>query len=129
MSWQAEVMFDGNASGEVLRLDQPISFWGGVDPATGQIIDTAHPQAGESIADVVLALPGSRGSSGTPGVLGEVLRAGVGPRALLVTAPDANLLAGVLVAEALYEISCPIRLIDQVVWAQLRTGRAVEIVT
>ena len=37
-------------SGQILRLDEPLSFWGGLDPSTGEIIDQAHPQAGASMA-------------------------------------------------------------------------------
>jgi predicted aconitase with swiveling domain len=41
-------------------------------------------------------------------VLGEALRLGVGPAALVVTKADVNLIAGVIVAEALYGVTCPI---------------------
>ena len=39
----------GKANGEVLKLDEPLSFWGGVDPETGEIIDLRHPQGGMSV--------------------------------------------------------------------------------
>lgn len=113
-------------AGTVLRLDEPLSFWGGLDPATGTIIDQAHPQAGSSMAGRVVAMPGSRGSSGTPGVLGEAIRAGVGPDALVITKADVNLLAGVMVAEALYGIVCPVLLVDAETLERLRTGDAVS---
>ena len=77
-------------SGQILRLDEPLSFWGGLDPSTGEIIDQAHPQAGASMAGAVVAMPGSRGSSGTPGVLGEALRTGAGPAALIVTTAETS---------------------------------------
>ncbi|MEM8704908.1 MAG: DUF126 domain-containing protein [Actinomycetota bacterium] len=112
--------------GTVLRLDEPLSFWGGLDPASGTIIDQAHPQAGDSMAGRVVAMPGSRGSSGTPGVLGEALRAGVGPVALVVTKADVNLVAGAIVAEALYDVSCPVLLVDGDTFAGLATGVTVE---
>jgi predicted aconitase with swiveling domain len=53
-------MVAGEASGEVLRLDEPLSFWGGLDPTTGRIIDRRHPQVGESVADRVLVMPSGR---------------------------------------------------------------------
>ena len=37
--------------GELLVLDEPLSFWGGFDPVAGEVIDCAHPQCGESLAD------------------------------------------------------------------------------
>ena len=42
----SRVLFPGRASGRAWPLRQPLSFWGGVDPANGQIIDTHHPQMG-----------------------------------------------------------------------------------
>ena len=47
---QAEAVVDGAARGTVLVLGEPLSFWGGVDPATGVIVDRHHPQAGASIS-------------------------------------------------------------------------------
>ena len=40
----------GVARGPVLVLDEPLSFWGGLDPATGHVIDAHHPQAGATLA-------------------------------------------------------------------------------
>jgi len=117
----------GQASGALLVLDEPLSFWGGLDPASGRIVDTNHPQHGEVIGRRVLAMSGSRGSSGTPGVLGEALRVGVGPLAIVVTKPDANLVAGALVADALYDVGCPIVLVDESTFAALRTGDEVTV--
>ncbi len=105
---QGRVLHPGTATGVLVRLDETLSFWGGFDPATGAIIDQAHPQAGLSLQGAVVAMDGSRGSSGTPGVLGESLRRGTGPAALLITHPDINLVAGATVAAALYNTTCPI---------------------
>ena len=124
---RGRVLHAGDGVGPVLRLDDALSFWGGLDPATGTIIDRAHPQVGESIAGAIVAMPGSRGSSGTPGVLGEALRRGVGPAAIIVTKPDVNLLAGAIVAGALYDVPCPIVLVTIDEFAALRTGDRVSI--
>ena len=67
-------LVEGSFQGTVLRLDEPLSFWGGFDASTGCIIDRAHPQHGVCATGKVVVMPGSRGSSGTPGVLGESLR-------------------------------------------------------
>ena len=117
----------GEATGKVLRLDSPLSFWGGLDPTTGRIIDQAHPQVGASVAGRIVAMPGSRGSSGTPGVLGESLRRGLGPVGMIVTKPDINLVAGSLAATALYGVTCPIILVEPDVFDVIEDGR--EIVT
>lgn len=121
------VLHGGEATGSIVVLDEPLSFWGGLDPATGTIIDQAHPQVGVSVAGRVVAMPASRGSSGTPGVLGEALRRGTGPLALVIAKPDVNLVAGALVAATLYDASCPVVLVSSDDLAHLRTGDSVTV--
>jgi predicted aconitase with swiveling domain len=79
-------------------LDAPISFWGGVDAATGRIADVRHPQLGESVAGTVLFLPGTIGSSSASAVLMELVHNGHAPAAIVLDAPDAILLLGLIVA-------------------------------
>ncbi|MGN6146702.1 MAG: aconitase X swivel domain-containing protein [Mesorhizobium sp.] len=86
------------ATGESLILTAPISFWGGVDAKTGRIADVRHPQHGESIADKVLVLPGTIGSSSASAVLLELVHNGHAPAALVLHEPDAILLLGLIVA-------------------------------
>jgi len=121
------LLHPGLATGPVLVLDEPLSMWGGLDPTTGRILDQQHRQAGVIIAGKIVAMPGSRGSSGTPGVLGEALRNGVGPLGLILTKPDVNLIAGALVAEALYGRTCPITLVTSDVLGGLYTGAIVRV--
>ena len=74
----------GAASAAPLRLDEPLSFWGGLDPATGRIIDRWHPQHGANVAGRVLMMPACRGSCSGSAALAEAIRAGVGPGAILL---------------------------------------------
>ncbi len=48
----------GKASGDVVASDLELSFWGGVDPWTGEVIDRHHPLSGRSLKDHILAIPG-----------------------------------------------------------------------
>ena len=91
-----------------LRLEEPLSFWGGLDPATGRIIDAHHPQLGECIAGRRLVLPGTRGSTSSPGVLVEAIRRGNGPAAIVLPAPDLTVTSAVAVARQLYGIDVPV---------------------
>lgn len=86
------------ATGPALVLDKPISFWGGVDPATGAISHPRHPQHGATVADTVLFLPGTIGSSSASAVLMELVRGGRAPAAIVMHEPDAILLLGLIVA-------------------------------
>jgi hypothetical protein len=105
----------GVGSGRLLKLDEPLSLWGGTDLHTGIITDVHHPQHGTAIAGRVLLMSASRGSSSSSSVLAEQIRAGVGPAALVLCARDAILALGSLVAAELYGIRMPIVLIDEAV--------------
>ncbi len=123
------VLHAGAATAPMIRLDAPLSFWGGFDPVTGRIIDHAHPQVGESLTGRVVVIPGSRGSSGTPGVLAESLRRATGPAGLVVQKADINLTAGAVAAKALYDRACPIVLLDDASFAEVGTWNGVAIAT
>lgn len=86
------------ASGPVLALTAPISFWGGVNPKTSVIADVRHPQHGAPIAGTILYLPGTIGSSSASAVLLELIHRSLAPAAIILKEPDAILLLGVLVA-------------------------------
>lgn len=98
----------GRASGELVVLDQSLSFWGGFEPATGRIVDRNHPQSGESLVGKVVYMPHGRGSSSSSSVLAEALRIGTAPAGLVLGEPDSILVIGSLVARFLYDVECPI---------------------
>lgn len=96
---RAEVLVPGSGGlGPALVLDAPISFWGGVDAATGRIADVRHPQLGRCIGGTVLFLPGTIGSSSASAVLMELVHNGHAPAAIVLDEPDAILLLGLIVA-------------------------------
>ena len=98
MGLTGQILLPGPAAaGPCLALTAPISFWGGVDPRSGRIIDQRHPQCGLGVAGTILALPGTIGSSSSSAVLLELIRLGLAPAALLLAAPDAILLIGCVV--------------------------------
>ena len=94
------VLVGGNATGATLVLDAPISFWGGVSPETGTIIEKRHPQFNANLKGKILMLPAAKGSSSGSSVLAEILRNGCGPAAIILGSPDAILATGAMVAEA-----------------------------
>lgn len=95
----AEILVPGeDGIGETLLFDAPISFWGGVDPRSGVVIDVRHPQHGQTIAGTILFLPGTIGSSSASAVLLELVHAGHAPAGLVLHEPDAILLLGLVVA-------------------------------
>jgi uncharacterized protein len=95
---RGRVLIKGEAAGPVLRLDDPLSFWGGVDPQTSAIIDVRHPQHGVRLAGSIVALPATRGSSSASSVMLELIHRGIAPAALIIGEIDAILLLGILAA-------------------------------
>lgn len=113
ISWKAEALIDGTASGTALRLDAPISFWGGIDPATSAICLAEHPQAGQRIAQTILVIDRLIGSSSSSAVMLELLYRGIGPAALILGGRDAILPIGSLVAEQMGWTPCPVVLLPE----------------
>ena len=115
----AVVYAGGEAEGPALVLRQAVSFWGGVDVASGRIIDRAHPDAGAVVTGTILVMPGGRGSSSSSSVLAEAIRRGTAPAGLVLLTADPILTVGALVAASLYGRRCPIVVADT---SGLRTG-------
>jgi predicted aconitase with swiveling domain len=97
----------GTARGELVELDEALSFWGGVS-VDGTVIDRHHPQHGASLTGRVVAMPSGRGSSSSSSVLAEQIRVGTAPAAILLAEPDAILVVGAMVAAELYDIRMPV---------------------
>jgi hypothetical protein len=101
----------GIAEGDALTLAEPLSFWGGLDPTTGAIVDSRHPQSGQVVTGRVLVMPSGRGSSSSSTVLAEAIRLGTSPAAIVLREPDGILALGSIVSRELYGLEMPV-----VVW-------------
>jgi predicted aconitase with swiveling domain len=117
----------GDAEGEALVSDAPLSFWGGFDFKTGAIIDRHHPLAGVHAAGRVLAVPFSKGSSTTTAVLLEAVRANTAPAAILTTGTDAFFALASIVAGTMYGRSFPVVALDAADFRSLQTGVRVRV--
>lgn len=73
------VLISGAASGLLLFSDIPISFWGGIDLNTGEVVYHHHPARGALLKDYIFALPSGRGSCTGGGAILELLLNGNGP--------------------------------------------------
>ena len=62
---KARCISKGYAEGEALVTKERISFWGGTEPKTGEIIEKHHELEGQSFKDKVLVFQSTKGSSGT----------------------------------------------------------------
>jgi hypothetical protein len=120
-------LVEGHASGPALVLDEPLSFWGGLDPATGEIIEANHPQRGQSIAGRILVMPSGRGSSSSASVVAESIRLGTGPAGIVLGEPDEIVAIGAIVAAELYGIAIPVVVASPNAYATIRDGDQISL--
>ena len=112
----------GTAEGEALVTSDALSFWGGYDFHTGEIIDKHHPLAGVRAAGRILAVSFSKGSSTTTAVLLEAVRAGTAPAAIVTTGTDSFFALASIVADVMYGKPFPVIALDADDFASLKTG-------
>jgi len=124
---RGRVLVAGTAEAEVLASDEPLSFWGGYDAKTGELIDRRHPLAGANAAGKVLAVPFTRGSSTTTAILLEAVRRGTAPAAIVTSQIDSFLALASIVADELYGKPIPVFAVNPADFAALRTGQRIEL--
>jgi predicted aconitase with swiveling domain len=98
----------GSAEGTAIVSEQPISFWGGVNPHTGEITDRRHDRSGATVTGKVFVFPQGKGSSTASAILMESIRAGTAPAAIINLKVDPILALGAIVADELYHKTIPI---------------------
>jgi cis-L-3-hydroxyproline dehydratase len=105
----------------LLVTDVPLSFWGGIDPLTGVVVDATHPLHGHSVQGTLWALPSGRGSSTASQVLLELVLNDKAPRAILLRDLDGLVTVGALIAQEIlhHTLTMDIVHVGEVGFAQL----------
>jgi len=104
----ARSILAGTASGPIIAAGEALSFWGGVDPATGRVIDVHHPLHGATITGGILMMPSSRGSCTGSGVLLDLALTGRAPAALIFSEAEDVLTLGALIAAEMFGKELPV---------------------
>ncbi|GLR51590.1 aconitase X [Shinella yambaruensis] len=121
----ARSLLSGAAAGPVIATGEALSFWGGVDPATGRVIDVHHPLHGVTITGGILMMPSSRGSCTGSGVLLDLALTGRAPAALVFSEAEDVLTLGALIAAEMFGKSLPVLRLSQAAFDALcRAGTA-----
>lgn len=124
---QGRALVEGEAAGLALWSDQPLSFWGGYDQNTGEIIDRRHPLSGKVGTNRVIAIPHTRGSSTTTAVLLESVRQGKAPAAIITTGVASFLALASIVADELYGRNFPVVMVDEEDFGRIDSGQWISI--
>ena len=114
MRIRARGIVPGRASGRALVSSAPFSFVGGVDPATGSILNGATGMTGEHLDGRVFVFPTGKGSTVGSYVLYGLGKRGHGPAAIVNRRADAVVAVGATLAG--------IPMVDRVDIRGLRTG-------
>jgi len=119
---KGKAVIPGTATGAALVCREPLSFWGGFDAATGEIIDRRHDRCAAKAAGRILVFPFSKGSSTSSAVLLESIQRGTAPAAIINSKTDPILALGTIIAEELYGRSLPIVVLEPEVFASIQDG-------
>lgn len=103
-----QAIIPGAASGPVLACVEGLSFWGGVDPLTGIVIDAHHPLCGQSIAGKVLVMPTTRGSCSGSGVMLDLALNGIAPAAFIFREAEDVVTLGAMIAGRMFDRPVPV---------------------
>ena len=129
MEIAATCIWPGTANGELLATRQPISFWGCVDPETGDIADKRHDLFGKSVSGKILVFPFGKGSSTGSLMILELLRLNCAPAAIVNIRTEPLLATGPVVGKHFYGKSFPIVNVAGSDFDLLQTGIDAEIVS
>jgi predicted aconitase with swiveling domain len=121
------VLVAGAAEGVVRASREMLSLWGGVDPATGTVIDHRHPWCGQSITHTIMVLPKGKGSSTGSYVLLDALVAGTGPAGIILSTVDEIISVGAIVHEEVHGTTIPVVVLGDEAFEQALRARRAEI--
>ncbi len=116
---KGRIIYKGKAEGEALTTAQPVSFYGGVDPDTGVVIEKGHELQGVSVNGKILVFPQGKGSTVGSYTLYRLKKNGVAPAGMINRECETIIAVGAIISE----IPC----IDKVDINQIKTGDKVQI--
>ena len=114
MELKGRIISKAKGEGDALVTSQPISFYGGVDPNTGEVIEKGHELQGKSIEDRVLVFPTGKGSTVGSYTLYRMKKNGVEPAGIINSECETVVAVGAIISE----IPC----VDRIDISCIKTG-------
>jgi len=109
----------GKAQSEALVTSQPISFYGGVDPNTGIVLEKGHELQGQSVKDKILVFPNGKGSTVGSYTLYRMKKNGTAPAGMVNKECETVVAVGAIISE----IPC----VDKIEISKIKTGEKIQI--
>ncbi len=98
MKLKGRKVVGGYAEGEALVSADPVSFYGGVDPETGIVVEPGHAVEGECITGKVFVFPTGKGSTVGSYVIYRMSKLGTAPAALVNSETEAIIATGCVIS-------------------------------
>jgi predicted aconitase with swiveling domain len=92
-------IYPGMVTGEALVTTQGISFFGGVDPETGLVVEKGHTLEGQSISGKILVFPTGKGSTVGSYTLYRLKKVNKAPLAIVNRECETITAVGCIIAE------------------------------
>jgi predicted aconitase with swiveling domain len=119
MELKGRIIYRGKVEGEALVTSMPISFYGGVDPNTGVVIEKGHELQGVSIKGKVLVFPQGKGSTVGSYTLYRLKKNGAAPVAMINRETETIVAVGAIISE--------IPFVDKIDVRSIKTGDKIAI--
>jgi len=92
-------IYKGTVEGEALVTTDGISFYGGVDPDTGNVVEVGHELEGQSITGKVLVFPTGKGSTVGSYTIYRMKKNNTAPVAIVNKEIDTIIAVGCIISE------------------------------
>jgi hypothetical protein len=125
LSLTGRTIFPGRAEGIALVTHQGISFFGGVDPDTGMVVERGHELEGQSIAGKILVFPTGKGSTVGSYTLYRLKHNGHAPAAILNRTCETITAVGCIIAEIPCLDQVDIERLESGMWLDVNAGEGV----
>ena len=119
MELKGRIIMKGKAENLALVTSQPISFYGGVDPLSGQIIEKDHELKGKSVKDKILVFPTGKGSTVGSYTLYRMKKNGMSPAGIINKECETVVAVGAIISD----IPC----VDLIDISKIKSGDKVQI--
>lgn len=119
MELKSRIILKGKVQGEAMVTSQSISFYGGVDPNTGEIIEKGHELQGKTVKGKILVFPNGKGSTVGSYTLYRMKKNGVAPAGMINRECETVVAVGAIISE----IPC----VDKVDISWMKTGDLIRI--
>jgi len=117
MKLEGRKIYKGIAEAEAIVTKDGISFYGGVDPDTGIVVEVGHDLEGQSITGKVLVFPTGKGSTVGSYTMYRMKKNNMAPVAIVNEEIDTIIAVGCIISE----IPC----VDKINIKNIKTGQKV----